>query len=440
MFEIGIPTAGFVNLCFGMLSIHLGHSLYRSPRRWWQCVLAWVCVLALSTVCGEILDPLLPHLTHERIQAFLGLDAILVYLYLFRNVPPAQRMFTYFMVDNSIYMVVLLSRTAAMALVRVLPLPHDTLFLGCFLLLAGAGVALFHLRLKKIILAALLSFRQQLGSLAVFAGVCYLATLLLVDTWSAWPALTLPFTLANLSIAALALSGYLLAFRTLAVLRARDTAEAESRRLAEQFVQSERYYDSMVEQIEQTRLRTHDLHHHITAISALCEGEKWEQVRSYVTNLVQEMPRGLPKRYCAIDELNAVLDYYAHQCERSAIAFDCRVELPRQTGIAPLHLCIILGNALENALEASVAVDEGERFVRVSVACAQGRVAISVTNRFAGQPKSDPDGHLRSTKQEPGHGLGLTSIRETTQRYGGWCGTQIEETIFTLQVTLECTK
>lgn len=438
MFELGIPTAGLVNLCFGLLSIHLGHALYRSPRKWWQCVLAWLFILLLSTVGGEILDPLLPHLTHERIQVFLGLDAILVYLYLFRNVPPAQRMFTYFMVDTSIYLVILLSRTAAMALVGILPLPPDTLFLACFFLLAGSGLALFHLRLKKIVLAVLPSFRRQLGSLAVFAGVCYLATLLLVDTWSPWPALTLPVALANLSIAALALSGYLLAFRTLTVLRARDTAEAESRRLAEQFAQSERYYDSMVEQIAQTRLRTHDLHHHITAISSLCEGRKWEQVRSYVADLAQEMPRGLPKHYCNLDELNAVLDHYAHQCEKNAISLACRVELPWQTGIAPLHLCIILGNALENAVEGSCTVTDATRFVDVSVVYAVGRIAISVTNRFGGQRKSSPDGQLCSTKQEPGHGLGLASIRETAQRHGGWFGTQIDGDIFTLQVTLEC--
>lgn len=436
MFELGVETASLVNLCFGGLSIYLAHALYRSPRKWWQCVLAWLSVLVVSTVGGLILDPLFPALTHERIQTFLGLDAILVYLYLFPNIPPAQRMFTYFLVDNIIYLLILLARIVAMLVWQVTALSVDILFLVCFLLFAAGALTVFHLRLKKVILSALPHFRQHLGALTAFSAICYLATLLIANAWDPWEPMTLAFTLSNVALAALAISGYALSFRTLSMAHARNAEEEHTRHLTEQLVLAERYYGGMVEQIQQTRIRTHDLRHHITAISALCEGGQWERLRAYVSALVREMPKGLPRRYCGVDELNAMLDYYDNQCRQAGIPFTCRVGLPAQTGVAPLHLCVIFGNALENALEASQQVPEGMRFVTLTAVCTQGRIAISVSNRFAGSLSMGMGGALLSTKIEPGHGLGLASIGETAQRYDGWCGTKTEGDVFTLQVTL----
>lgn len=113
------------------------------------------------------------------------------------------------------------------------------------------------------------------------------------------------------------------------------------------------------------------------------------------------------------------------------------MRLPNLASVQPLHLCVIIGNGLQNALEASQQLPEdAERKISIRAVMTEGRIVISITNRFAGQLTISESGEITTSKTEPGHGLGLASIRETIRRYNGWCGVSTQGEEFTLNVTL----
>lgn len=437
MFELGENASSVANLLFGLVGIWMAHALYRTTRKRWQAVLAWGLIYLVWTFGALLLSPLMPGVPYVRVSMLVGFTGIFVYLYLFQDIPLSQRVFTYFLVDTSQALLVLLARTVSTLGAQIFSLPGDAVFLCVYLPLLAGFIILFHLWLKHFILRALRAFGTQLTSLAAFAAIGYVTLLLQIDTWGPWPALDIWSAGGRLGMIAFIPMGYVLAFRTLTVILARDASDIHARQVASQLALSEQYYASLVGQIEESRVRDHDLRHHIAALSGLCSQGELEKAVEYLNSMSDALPSTLPEQYCKVGAVNALLGHYEALCRESGVRYQCHVSLPQELEIEPLNLCVIFGNALQNAVEACREIEDVElRFISVKAVPAEGRLAIEIANRSARPPVKDSEGGYQSTKAEPGHGMGLGSIQATVERYRGWCEPSYENGVFTLRVLL----
>ena len=128
-----------MNIGFASGGIFMAHSLYKTPRKPFQCVMAWLVVYIFWIGASVLLDlwllgrPSLPGLTHERICMFIGPAAAVVYRYLFPQLSMWNCVFTYFMVNNCLILMLLFARTLSEVLAAALALPVD-----------GATLVLYH--------------------------------------------------------------------------------------------------------------------------------------------------------------------------------------------------------------------------------------------------------------------------------------------------------
>ena len=441
MFELSRDVAGVADLIFGLCAIWMAHTLYKTPRRIWQTVLTWAAIYIFLIVLTTPVAELMPAVSYERASMIMGFSGIFAYLYLFPNIPINQRLFTYFLVDTSQTLLVLLGRVFSTLGAQLFGWSTDVVFLCVYLPVTAAFVIVFRLKLRDYILSSLAVFHTRLGSLAIFSAVCYITLLLQVPTWEPWPALNFWTAGGALGMIVFVGMSYFLAFRTLRSLLVQESAENSARRLSDQLAQSEQYYQILLERIAQLRIRDHDLRHHINTLSGLCSAENWQEVSDYVEGMSRELPKAFPKNYCGNGALNSLLGHYQELCGKNGIDFRCQVRMPELGNIEPLQLCVILGNGLQNALEASLLLPpEAERFIHIRAISADGRMVITISNRFSGKVTFNEKGEPISSKTEPGHGLGLASIRESAKRYKGWCGASAEGDIFTLNVTLSLDK
>lgn len=98
----------------------------------------------------------------------------------------------------------------------------------------------------------------------------------------------------------------------------------------------------------------------------------------------------------------------------------------------PVDLCAIVGNLLDNALEACLRQGDGqERFIRVYMGVLKEQLYISVVNTMAGGRARA----LRSEKGE-GHGLGLGRVDGLVSKHGGFVNRQREEGVFATEILL----
>ncbi len=181
----------------------------------------------------------------------------------------------------------------------------------------------------------------------------------------------------------------------------------------------------------------HDFHNHICALRRLLLSEKSKEALQYLDQLqtpVQELTGAI---WTGDETVDYLINSKARTAGDSEISYQVQVEFPRHTNLRSADLCAILGNLLDNALEAARQVQEKDkRFVRLTIRRIHQMIIIKVENSFAVLPVSE-DGALKTSKEENGlHGWGIKSVRTAAEKYDGTVQTSYAENLFRAVVTL----
>lgn len=181
----------------------------------------------------------------------------------------------------------------------------------------------------------------------------------------------------------------------------------------------------------------HDLHNHIGVLQQLLSHAKTEEALQYLNGLqapVQEMTAAV---WTGDETIDYLINSKAAKAKAGQIALQAQVEFPRHTNIRSADLCAILGNLLDNALEAAAQVPEvRHRSIRLTIRRINQILVIKVENSFAA-PLIEKDGSLATTKTENGlHGWGLKSARMAAEKYCGCVQTSYTDHLFRAVATL----
>lgn len=191
------------------------------------------------------------------------------------------------------------------------------------------------------------------------------------------------------------------------------------------------YYQGMRREHQQVRTLRHDLRNHITVVRGLLERGETRQALGYLDQLTDSASLSGGTRLCENETANVVLTAKAEEMERRGLTGSFQVALPKELPVADMDLCALLGNSLDNAMEAA----EKGWDKRVTVRCRadKGLLMLRVDNALAGDEKPG----LATTKPEKAaHGFGLPSMREIAKRYGGSLETRTADGRFELVVCL----
>ena len=107
--------------------------------------------------------------------------------------------------------------------------------------------------------------------------------------------------------------------------------------------------------------------------------------------------------------------------------------IPDQLPMSDVELCSVLGNMLDNAVEACGALPENERFIRVYIGQLKKQFYISVQNS-AGRVRREKGMYLSTKEGE--HGYGLFRIDRIVGKYGGYVNRQNEEGVFATEIMI----
>ena len=212
--------------------------------------------------------------------------------------------------------------------------------------------------------------------------------------------------------------------------KSKKSAEAE---FASGIISSGRdHYQRMNEVQEKLRILRHDYKYHITAIREMADSGDNEGIIGYLSGIHEQLNENEMRDYCSNNVINALLSNYAERCAKSRIKYDVIISLPKTLTIPNYDLCIILGNLLENAVEACEKLTQ-DKYVELRLKPLGQQLALMVRNSSFGI-LSQNDGLPISTKKEGGHGL--RSVKAVVERYDGELSTDLDGETFTACVTM----
>ena len=124
---------------------------------------------------------------------------------------------------------------------------------------------------------------------------------------------------------------------------------------------------------------------------------------------------------------DAILNSKLNVAEKMNIKLNVKANVPDKLPMSDVELCSMLGNILDNAVEACGTLPEEERFMRVYIGKLKGQLYLSVQNS-AGKVRKSKNTYLSTKEGE--HGYGLFRIDRVAKRYGGYVNRQNEEGVF----------
>ena len=178
----------------------------------------------------------------------------------------------------------------------------------------------------------------------------------------------------------------------------------------------------------------HDYHNHIQAMLALTDNPG--ELRRYLWKLNDDLTTVDAVLKTGNVMVDAILNSKLSLIKSKNIAVNAKASEPSELRISEIDLCAIIGNLLDNAMEACLRQPEGEeRFIRVYIGVLKKQLYICVTNSMGGEVKKSGKTYL-STKDSDAHGFGLMRIDRLADKYEGYVNRQSEEGAFATEVML----
>lgn len=190
----------------------------------------------------------------------------------------------------------------------------------------------------------------------------------------------------------------------------------EKNQMNQQIKMQKKYYQALTEAVETEREVRHNFKHQLAVIRRFMETGNSTELREYCNSLEMNLTDIAEIPYTGNAAADGVLYHYACAAKEKGISFSVCCKLDGLS-VSDTDLCCILGNALDNAVTACGEYD-GKRYISVASQRDGELLMLTVDNSFDGILMKK-DGKILSKKRVEEEGIGIRSMRQICEKYGG---------------------
>ena len=177
----------------------------------------------------------------------------------------------------------------------------------------------------------------------------------------------------------------------------------------------------------------HDMRHHLNELQYMIDKkgkldalQHIDSMKSFLQNPDEIVESGNV-------EMDSLLNYMLRRAQRNLATVNVNVSIPENI-LSAFDINVILGNLLENAIEA--AEQSEEKSLDVLICYKQGIMTIEIKNSFVGKLRRKQDVFLTTKAEKGNHGIGLNSVKHIVEKYDGLLKIETQETLFCVNVIL----
>ena len=197
----------------------------------------------------------------------------------------------------------------------------------------------------------------------------------------------------------------------------------------------ETHYREVENMYRQIRVWRHDYRNHIQMMKVLAANGDMDALKAYLDELDTDLNTVDTVVKTGNPMANAILNSKISLARSRNIPTLVDAHIPVKLKMSELDLCCIIGNLFDNAMEASMALPEEKRMIRVYMDMKGTQLYISFTNFTAAKKLSKVGKGFRTSKGE-GHGFGLVRIDDIVSRYDGYLSRNSEDGAFTTEILI----
>ncbi len=175
--------------------------------------------------------------------------------------------------------------------------------------------------------------------------------------------------------------------------------------------------DIIMESQGRIRALRHDMKNHILALELLLQRQEWSEAKRYLSSMQGFMENPAEYATTGNDAVDSLLNYKLRRAKEMLNTVETKINIPEKLILHSFDLNVVLGNLLDNAIDAAAQTDE--KRLRVEIKLDRGILFINMRNSC----RETVSGHfirLETTKADAAnHGIGLGNVRRIVEKYHG---------------------
>lgn len=192
----------------------------------------------------------------------------------------------------------------------------------------------------------------------------------------------------------------------------------EAQILRQQSIGQVGLYNSMRENYNIQRQRTHEYKNQIVCMDMLMKKKDYSKLEDYIGNILDGLDAQLDMVDTNNDVVNAILNAKYYEAIKNDVLFVLKINDLSDIKVSDEDIVTILSNLLDNAIEAAKQCNVGKRTVKIKLLSEDDVLTIAVSNTYKTEPMLTEDGYIRTTKNnKEEHGWGIRNIVATLEKY-----------------------
>lgn len=197
----------------------------------------------------------------------------------------------------------------------------------------------------------------------------------------------------------------------------------------------ETHYSEVDNMYRKMRGWRHDYRNHIQTMKVLAAEGDLDALKKYLDKLDEDLNTVDVVVKTGNKMADAILNSKISLAKSKGINVIADAKVPVELKMSDIDLCIVIGNLFDNAIEASLALPEEERLIRLYMDIKNTQLYMCLTNFTSVKKLKKQGGRYVTTKGE-GHGFGLVRVDDIIERYGGYISRNSEDGAFTTEIML----
>lgn len=200
----------------------------------------------------------------------------------------------------------------------------------------------------------------------------------------------------------------------------------------------ERHMHEKESMMQEIRVKRHDLKHQMLKLLTLLQKGEYGKLESDMKQMAElESLNGL----FVVNTQNSIIDSFVNNqyavAKEKGIDFRVKIDVPAELPFAGEDLCVILGNALDNAIEACERGQVSKPWISIKLIYDGANLLMTLENSFDGTIRKNKKGMQISRKaNSQQHGIGTYSIQRVVQKYHGYYHVEVMEKEYHLEIIL----
>jgi len=197
----------------------------------------------------------------------------------------------------------------------------------------------------------------------------------------------------------------------------------------------DKHYAEVENMYKQVRGWRHDYKNHIQTLKAYMSVNEYDKANAYLDRLDEDLTSVDIIMKTGNIIIDAILNSKISLANSKNINITAKASVPENLNISEIDLCVIIGNLLDNAIEACEKIADSEKFIRIFIGIKNTQLYIYIANTAPGGKQAKVNGRF-ATRKSGYHGFGLVRIDKTVEKYRGYVKRNSEDGAFTTEILL----